>query len=755
MKKWLLIIFCILSLGSSAQVISDDAVFAGDTDTFESKLYFGEADIIPYLGWPAEQDSKGYFWFLARKDGAYRVSTSSVDLFSYKLQQLPFKSFLSMHNDQYGDTWFGSEKGVVKYEALDNTFTLLAQDFMPENNEVYKGVKAILRLDSTLLFLGTNRGYFFYNIQKNEILRDYRSDSLANNSNANLNRCNGVIFARNSKDIIWITTKRGLIKLNWKTNVREVISWPNNIGSTNDGTFYRYPFTYKNKVFVQRNVKDFYCYDFEIKKWSKAFDQFKAYTSNGSKIKTVNTYGISRVNERYMLLNSPRRGPIVFDMQENKLHQIYVKNPVFEIIENNELELNLTDKHLNYCGFSFIDKNGYLWSTHRSKYLVKSTKPVFKTNKPYEIKGFDVQSLIVNGESIDWKKISLDSNLFKLRDYERSIKLNAAFINPSKDENLNYRFKHNNHEWFMVDTNYEIQINRLDGGKNIITIEARENENVISTKEIVFEVQKLWHEKWGIRIGILLLVLGLPILVYWIRMNQLKKQKKMENAFNKRVAELEMASLKTQMNPHFLFNSLNSIKHYSLTKTKEETAEYITVFSRLIRQILQNSNDKVVSLANELHAVKLYVEVESRRFQEKFDYDINLDANINPDVIFVPPLLIQPYVENAIWHGLMHKDKRGKLLIRFEEDGDHVLCIIQDDGVGRKVAEEINKRKQQYSKKSLGTKITANRLSLFKELYDKEAKVIIKDLLDAQGESLGTLVTIKLPKLNNLTKENE
>lgn len=212
-----------------------------------------------------------------------------------------------------------------------------------------------------------------------------------------------------------------------------------------------------------------------------------------------------------------------------------------------------------------------------------------------------------------------------------------------------------------------------------------------------------------------------------------------------KMADVEMQALRAQMNPHFIFNCLNSINRYIVKSDQATASLYLTRFAKLIRLILDNSNSKNVTLSNELEALKLYIEMEALRFDKKFSYRITLDQNISPDSLELPPLIIQPYVENAIWHGLLHKDAGGQLLIHISLLNETMLvCEIEDNGVGREKAKEM-KSKSATSRKSLGMKLTEDRLALLNKHAELNASIEIIDLVMENGDAGGTKVIIKIP----------
>lgn len=230
--------------------------------------------------------------------------------------------------------------------------------------------------------------------------------------------------------------------------------------------------------------------------------------------------------------------------------------------------------------------------------------------------------------------------------------------------------------------------------------------------------------------------------------NELMLQKleyeKTNAELHKHAAELEMQALRAQMNPHFIFNSLNSINRFILQNNKEQASAYLTKFSKLVRMILQNSQALLISLESELESLELYLDLEALRFDNHFAYTIKLSDEIDAEMLKVPPLIIQPYVENAIWHGLMHKEEKGQLDIEINMENNFLFIRITDDGVGRKQSATHNSS-YATKHKSVGLKITAERIARIQNSDASESPVEIKDLIYADGSAAGTEVIIKIP----------
>ncbi|QHW00034.1 histidine kinase [Spirosoma endbachense] len=221
--------------------------------------------------------------------------------------------------------------------------------------------------------------------------------------------------------------------------------------------------------------------------------------------------------------------------------------------------------------------------------------------------------------------------------------------------------------------------------------------------------------------------------------------RQLELGFEQKLAQTEMAALRAQMNPHFIFNCLNSIKLYATDNNAKKAAEYLSRFSRLIRLVLENSRSERITLQNELDALQLYLEMEAMRFKDKLRFQIDVHPSIDTEFVEIPPLLLQPYVENAIWHGLMQKHEGGNVSVRVEHLRDDCLQItITDDGIGRAKAAEL-KSKSATPKKSFGMDVTSERITLINQLYQTHTQLQIHDLMDSNGQPAGTEVVLEIP----------
>jgi tetratricopeptide (TPR) repeat protein len=229
----------------------------------------------------------------------------------------------------------------------------------------------------------------------------------------------------------------------------------------------------------------------------------------------------------------------------------------------------------------------------------------------------------------------------------------------------------------------------------------------------------------------------------FIYMRRVEKEK-LTTQFKNQLAHSEARALRAQMNPHFIFNCLNSINCFILDEEHNLASEYLIRFSRLIRLIMENSGSETIPLEKELEALKLYVLLESARYENKFSCEFILDKCMNTRTTMIPPMLLQPFIENAIWHGLMHKETAGTINIIIKKTGPRLLKIsVIDDGIGREKALELNSKSGTH--KSYGMDITSHRIEMMNKLNLPGAQMNIIDLKDEKGKAIGTQIDLIIP----------
>lgn len=243
--------------------------------------------------------------------------------------------------------------------------------------------------------------------------------------------------------------------------------------------------------------------------------------------------------------------------------------------------------------------------------------------------------------------------------------------------------------------------------------------------------------------GLVIYSLGAVLLVFGfasVAIYRISRKRRRANLL------LALKSLRTQMNPHFIFNALNSVNSFIAQSNERAANKYLSDFSRLMREVMENSQHDFIPLSTEIRILELYMALEHARFTDKFDYKLEIDPALDRDSVFLPPMLVQPYVENAVWHGLRYLDGKGMLKVSFKKDEDKLQIVVQDNGIGRKKSAEI-KTINQKSRISTGLKNTENRIGLINEIHHTGLKVEVSDL-DTKNQS-GTVVSIEIP-LSNL-----
>lgn len=295
----------------------------------------------------------------------------------------------------------------------------------------------------------------------------------------------------------------------------------------------------------------------------------------------------------------------------------------------------------------------------------------------------------------------------------------------------------------------EIVFDNLDPGRYKLRAYAKNSDGVKSEEIVVaFEIeQPFWTTFWFL-LGCLI-VLGL-VLYAVIRkiIRNIRARETEKTRINKLIADSQLSALQAQMNPHFIFNSINSIQNYILNQKETEAYDYLAKFSKLVRLVLHNSQEQMLILHDELETVKLYVSLEQMRFSDSFDFALTIDEAVDAYETMVPTMIIQPYLENAIWHGLMNLDgqRRGTIELAISQHGNLLQIAIRDNGIGRKLSAQYG---QQNTHRPVAMKLTEQRLKIVNEIYkDNQVRVEITDLYNPDGMASGTLVEIFLPVLN-------
>lgn len=356
----------------------------------------------------------------------------------------------------------------------------------------------------------------------------------------------------------------------------------------------------------------------------------------------------------------------------------------------------------------------------------------FKYNPPIYVTGLS----IMNRDTIpsDNYRLSYDQNF---------IIISYTGISYRDGGNLRYKYrlKGLDNEWVMTD-NPEVEYAFLPPGKyqfEVLAINSDGQESLAPSTLQFIILPPYWKKWWFILLVILFIGVSF-IYLYSRRLRTIRKEHNLQNDLN----WYRQQALSRQMDPHFVFNTLNSIQSYIIKNDRLASSQYLSKFARLMRLILNNSQNHAVPLSDEIAALSLYMELESLRFQHKFEFSVKTDVSVDTETCYIPAFLIQPFVENAIWHGIMGLKTAGVININFKMEDGQLLCVIEDNGVGRKKSMEI-KGESELKKKSLGISLVKSRLNLLNNYYGVNMFVNFTDLYHEDHSPAGTRVSINLP----------
>jgi anti-sigma regulatory factor (Ser/Thr protein kinase) len=373
----------------------------------------------------------------------------------------------------------------------------------------------------------------------------------------------------------------------------------------------------------------------------------------------------------------------------------------------------------------FLQKDSYIVSSLVDKL------PVRKVAIPYIL-----QIREMNGV----KRFSTNKSKYSYNENNLVFEYGVEDFSNSENKRVNYRLLGLDSNWINGNQKNEALYHNLPSEKYVFQVQVVDgNESKMTSYS--FKITKpFWRRWWFITLS--LLAISFAIWYYMrTRIRRIQSTEQMKSEFSLQINELESKALRAQMNPHFLFNSLNSIRLFILKNEVDSAADYIAKFSKLLRMILNYSRQDMITVYDEIQSLKLYLEFERLRFDQDFDFDLQIDGQEVLDCQ-IPPMIIQPFIENAIWHGLMPRTTEGgKIRVSFQKQLSGLYVMVQDNGIGREKAKESN-RKRSLKEGSVGLQITKDRLRSLTLRTKRLNEFEIEDLIDENGLGIGTLVTL-------------
>jgi ligand-binding sensor domain-containing protein len=652
------------------------------------------------------EDKRGNFWFGTFGGGVCRLSFIDKSITRYTTAQgLAHNVVWTIIEDKKGNLWFGTGGGVSRLNQ-DGSFT----NYTTAEGLAGDNVSGILQDKSGNLWIGTwEAGVSRF---------DGKSFSSFNTTQGvSHNKVRDVVMDK--KDMIWLGTEKGFTIL--KGFVQDTKGTLNpsgqrNLPASNELSNSELERNNFKPVFEIYNIKTGYPIE-EITSNLVVTQEGIIWAGTGSHEKTIRF--------DYSSMHKNPNPPDVF------IQSIKINN---EVICWHDLS------HYKEKTDTFAKTpNGIEEVTQFGKILDEDQRQAMR--KKFSAIKFDSIAHFY----------PVPVNL--LLPYEHNnITFDFTAIEPARPGSVRYQYMMEGYEkeWSPVSDKTNATYGNIHEGSYTFKLKAQSPDGVWS-RPLTYTLKVLppWYRTWWFIItAVGCLVTLFYLVIRWrlqqkfrLQLERSEKEKQLANLRHK-TGELEMQALRAQMNPHFIFNCLSSINHFILKNESEMASDYLTKFSRLIRMVLNNSKNPLINLEEELEMLRLYLDLEKLRFNNSFDYSINFYNHFDIFSIFIPPLLLQPFAENAIWHGLMNKKGQGILEFAFELNNSLLNCYITDNGIGRKKAETL-KSKSAEKQKSMGMQITAERLALFNN--DNEQTIFnIEDMVDAEGQPAGTRVILKI-----------
>ncbi|WP_445717983.1 histidine kinase [Flavobacterium sp.] len=386
-----------------------------------------------------------------------------------------------------------------------------------------------------------------------------------------------------------------------------------------------------------------------------------------------------------------------------------------------------------------------------SLYL-SSNKGIYIIDRIKGFKNFRQPIVYFTSVAIEEKDTVLQ-NKYELAYDKNAIKFSFNSTGFQNTESIQYQYKMQglNSNWIPLEKGIDfVRYASLPAGNYTFTVRAVNANGLFSeNKTILIEVNAPFWQKWWFYIVLIVGVGAASWMYFKIRFARLEKEKQIaiEKAeMDKELVFSQLENLRSQMNPHFIFNALNSIQEYIVSNEKETASAFLVKFSRLIRIYLEHSRMSEVQLDDELKALHLYLELEKDRFEDTLNYSIHVSSEIDVKAIKIPSLFLQPYIENALKHGLLHKKENRILEINFKIDPKKsvLFCQISDNGIGRDAAALLNQNRQ-FQHKSFATTANQKRVELINKTRKNKTEVTINDLVNEQNKACGTEVVIRIP----------
>ena len=753
-------------------------------------------------------DASDELWMGSRGSGIYRYNAATNRVTQAQHNQFlpgsPASNFVVfLFKDRQGNMWCGLSGGLSKYDPLSHQFGFVNGPASLNGSLLDKVIYSMYRAKDGALFIGTqNRGLFEWKTRTNEFI-SFPASAVIGKAN---NVIYGI--TEDDQGNIWAATFGGLMQLDRKTKkityypennmpvklnkmyaITKLKKADGMLVSADDGLHF---FSLKEKRWVPfprkpenidmisgfaafRGVRYFY-EDEDGTLWLCASGSgLMRYDYLENKLEAIETVNRVSPSVRHLLADGPvfllatDNGLVVYDREKDKLvKQVSVKangfsNVCYAIQKDNQgfywVSTNTGLRKINRqyeVEHVYNTSNGLTFLEYNTGCTSKDANGVLYFGGMGGVTFFDPAALkpntfspqpVITGIMVNdtpWPVSDRNRGNIRLRHNENFISFQFAATNFSNEKNnrFSYRLKGLNDNWSPLSTDDKAGFTSLPPGDYVFELRSVNSDGNWSEGITMLGITILspWWRTWWFVMGSCLLLGG--TLTWLIRRRILAIKR--ESVLKQQIAEAEMMAMRAQMNPHFVFNSLNSIREMILSNENEAASHFLGKFAALIRITIDQSAKPFISLRQTISHLTRYMEIEQIRNGE-FTSRILADDELDPDEVMLPSMLIQPFVENAIWHGTKPGRKNININIDFKQEKGRLLCIVEDDGIGirQSLKNKINGSKTHHS---LGLENVANRIRLLNEKYRLESSMHIndKDELDAYTGT-GTVVQLFLP----------
>jgi len=684
------------------------------SDLFQFKdegfVSYGKEDGIknPFIHGVAIDKKNNNIWFGTAGGGIYQYNGKQFTNYTTN-NGLPGNNVSSILFDSLNRLWIGTDKGLC-YQA-NNKITptslvsteLIHCVFLDRKNNLWLGLKnKIAFIEDINKYPKTKVSYF--NLPLPLSVTDFQMSNMCQDANGTIYMASffGGLFIYDGKEIKDVTTLYGL---QTRTVVDVIVS--------------------SNNYLFVATLDGIYVVNLETKAVEKITED------DGLSSDLV--YSLFITDNGQTLWAGTNQGANKIDLRS--FFQSHVKN----ILSFGKTE-GFKGLECNTGGLC-KDSSGSIWFGTVNG-LIKHNPVKYISNDNEAKLSFTKMKLFYN-DTILPQNALLASNLNNIRfDF-----MGICLTNPEKVLYI-HKLEGFEKSWSPATNQNNVTYSNLLPGHYVFKVRCCNNQGVWSTEPLTFSftVDAPYYKRWWFIFMVLGFIAVVVFTIFRVRLNQLKREQEKESKMQIEIAKNELKALRAQMNPHFLFNSLNSIQHYIVSNKEDEAVFYLNHFARLMRIILANSEKTAITLNEEINGLKIYIELEQMRFSHLFEFNIQVAENIDVDYEQIPSMLLQPYVENAILHGLVPKEGGGLLQINFFIKDDFLHVIIEDNGIGRKKSAEIKSRSTK-NHSSMGMKITKDRLKLLSNIEQIPYTVSFTDLGDEQNHASGTRVEIIWPIL--------